>query len=231
LRIPEAIYNPNRIKRRTSFRGGARPPTRTYAIHSEWSVREKQDTARQTGQRPGIRGRCAVPGSSSGADSQGTNHSVRADDGYHSTIVVELSGPGASKRFGKLASEIVGSADVINDLYAGPGPMLPKSGCNSTTVGAACSCCSTGTHSSSPTRVPSHPVWPKGQLHAFRDVSAFSECIGDDALIEKSEASQLPAFWVMTTVLALACHSWTDRSAIWLHQANTQYKWLQRRWI
>jgi hypothetical protein len=41
---------------------------------------------------------------------------------------------------GKLVNEIVGIADVINDLYAGPRPMLPKSGFKSTTVGAGCDC-------------------------------------------------------------------------------------------
>ena len=41
---------------------------------------------------------------------------------------------------GKLVNEIVGIADVINDLYAGPRPMLSKSGSCGTTVGAGCDC-------------------------------------------------------------------------------------------
>ena len=62
---------------------------------------------------------------------------------------------------GKLVNEIVGIADVINDLYAGPRPMLSKSGSCGTTVGAGCSCHPTGCEYHRSTRVPLHPVWPR----------------------------------------------------------------------
>ena len=55
-------------------------------------------------------------------------------------LVLSWAARGGDAVYGKLVNEIVGIADVINDLYAGPRPMLPKSGCKSTTVGAGCDC-------------------------------------------------------------------------------------------
>ena len=58
------------------------------------------------------------------ADSQGIHHS--SCETYFDCV--ELGGPGDFDMCGKVANEIVGLADVINDPYAGPGPMLPKIG-------------------------------------------------------------------------------------------------------
>jgi hypothetical protein len=58
----------------------------------------------------------------------------------HFRIALSWAARGGDALCGKLVNEIVGIADVINDLYAGPRPMLPKSGCKSTTVGAGCDC-------------------------------------------------------------------------------------------
>jgi hypothetical protein len=64
---------------------------------------------------------------------------IRALD-THFRLVLSWAARGGDAVGGKLVNEIVGIADVINDLYAGPRPMLPKSGCKSTTVGAGCDC-------------------------------------------------------------------------------------------
>jgi hypothetical protein len=58
----------------------------------------------------------------------------------HFHLVLSWAARGGDAVCGKLVNEIVGIADVINDLYAGPRPMLPKSGSCGTIVGAGCDC-------------------------------------------------------------------------------------------
>jgi hypothetical protein len=84
---------------------------------------------------------------------------------------------------GKLVNEIVGIADVINDLYAGPRPMLPKSGCKSTTVGAGCDCrpakhwiSSLNSRSLSPCLAEASRMLPRNKCCSFASCLAKASC-------------------------------------------------------
>ena len=58
----------------------------------------------------------------------------------HFRLALSWAARGGDAVCGKLVNEVVGITEVINDMYAGPRPMLPKSGCKSTTVGTSCDC-------------------------------------------------------------------------------------------
>jgi hypothetical protein len=62
----------------------------------------------------------------------------RFDTHFH--LVLSRAAPGGDAVLGKLITEIVGWANIINDLYAGPDPRSQKSGCEISGVGAGSSC-------------------------------------------------------------------------------------------
>jgi len=59
---------------------------------------------------------------------------------FHLLKVLSWAAQGGDAVCGKLVNEIVGVADVINDLYADPDPCSQESGSCGTTFGADCDC-------------------------------------------------------------------------------------------
>ena len=82
---------------------------------------------------------------------------IRAVD-THFRIVLSWAAWGGDAVCGKLVNEIVGVLPTSSmTCTQAPGPMLPKSGCKSTTVGAGCNCRPAQHWTSSPTRVSLSP--------------------------------------------------------------------------